>query len=91
MDSHVEGTKKITSNIFQSAMQAKVALLVIFIHKLSYCEGYGGWGPGEDYGHAGRNPPPNNWNAVYGYDQANILNNRYNYRQASFIPCTRVS
>ena len=42
--------------------------------------GYGGWGPGEGYGHAGRDPPRKNWNAKYGYDNTNTLHNRYNYR-----------
>jgi len=41
--------------------------------------GYGGWGPGEDYGHAGSRPPRENPNAAYGYDHANILGGRFNY------------
>ena len=41
--------------------------------------GYGGWGPGEDYGHAGRDPPRKNWNAIYGFDNSGTLRDRYNY------------
>ena len=41
--------------------------------------GYGGWGPGEDYGNAGRDPPEPNWNSAFGFDSLNILNGRYNY------------
>ena len=29
---------------------------------------YGGWGPGEDYGHTGVDPPRYNLNADYGFD-----------------------
>ena len=41
---------------------------------------FGGWGPGEDYGHTGVRPPPCNPNAVFGYDAFKLTNNRFNYR-----------
>ena len=41
---------------------------------------FGGWGPGEDYGHTGALPPPHNPNAVFGYDAFRLTNNRFNYR-----------
>ena len=41
---------------------------------------FGGWGPGEDYGHTGARPPPCNPNAVFGYDAFKLTNNRFNYR-----------
>ena len=41
---------------------------------------FGGWGPGEDYGHTGARPPRCNPNAVFGYDAFKLTNNRFNYR-----------
>ena len=40
---------------------------------------YGGWGPGEGFGHTGSNPPKENPNAAYGYDYEEILGDRFNY------------
>ena len=48
---------------------------------LTYLVGsYGGWGPGESFGHTGGIAPTDNTNANYGYDQLGVLNNRFNYR-----------
>ena len=45
---------------------------------------YGGWGPGEDYGHTGHQPPTHNHNARFGFDQLGILQDKFNYRQDQF-------
>ena len=41
---------------------------------------FGGWGPGEGFGHLGRDPPPDNPNADFGYDFFGTTKNRFNYR-----------
>merc|ERR1719147_621638 len=56
--------------------------LVVMLYLSDPVFGYGGWGPGEDYGHAGRNPPRKNWNALYGYDNTDTLHDRFNYTAA---------
>jgi len=40
---------------------------------------FGGWGPGEGFGHLGRRPPPDNPNANFGYDFFGTTKNRFNY------------
>ena len=40
---------------------------------------YGGWGPGEGYGHTGKEITTNA-NGLYGFDQLGILQDRFNYR-----------
>ena len=40
---------------------------------------YGGWGPGEGYGHTG-GERATNINGLFGFDQLGILQERFNYR-----------
>ena len=40
---------------------------------------YGGWGPGESYGHTGKELATN-INGLFGFDQQGILQDRFNYR-----------
>ena len=54
-------------------------LLVLGV-SLCLASPFGGWGPGEDYGHTGARPPRPNPNAVFGYDAFKLTNNRFNYR-----------
>ena len=54
-------------------------LLVLGV-SLGLASPFGGWGPGEDYGHTGARPPRPNPNAVFGYDAFKLTNNRFNYR-----------
>ena len=54
-------------------------VLVIWI-KISIASPFGGWGPGEGFGHAGRKPPPDNPNSNFGFDYFGTTENRFNYR-----------
>merc|ERR550532_1208741 len=40
--------------------------------------GYGGWGPGEGFGHTGQQLTTNT-NGLFGFDQLGILQDRFNY------------
>ena len=40
---------------------------------------YGGWGPGETYGHTGQ-LLTTNINGLFGFDQLGILQDKFNYR-----------
>lgn len=40
---------------------------------------YGGWGPGEGFGHTGNTFPAPNPNAIYGYDFHNLFDNWTTY------------
>ena len=48
--------------------------------KICFASPFGGWGPGEGFGHAGRRPPPDNPNYNFGFDFFGTTENRFNYR-----------
>jgi len=64
--------------MFQLAMQM---LLLICLISSNVVRGYGGWGPGEDYGHTGVDPPTNSINAIYGYDFTGTKQKLYSKHQ----------
>ena len=43
------------------------------------CSPYGGWGPGQGFGHTGRTFPPPNPNAIYGYDKLGLFGDDTSY------------
>ena len=61
-------------------MQPLIGCLLALGVSLSLTSPFGGWGPGEDYGNTGAQPPKANPNAVFGYDAFRLTNNRFNYR-----------
>jgi len=54
-------------------------LMIVMCLKFSNVSPFGGWGPGEGFGHLGRKPPPDNPNADFGFDYFGINKNRFNY------------
>ena len=48
--------------------------------KMKMISSFGGWGPGEHYGHTGPDPPLFNPNAMFGFDAFGLTNNKFNYR-----------
>jgi len=61
-------------------LQHGLLLLLFSLHLLA-ARPFGGWGPGEGFGHASRNRPPDNPNANFGYDFFGTTHGRYNYSE----------
>jgi len=60
-------------------MQWVSSLLAVMWLTLANASPFGGWGPGEGFGHLGKRPPPQNPNSNFGYDFFGTTHNRYNY------------
>merc|ERR1712243_241411 len=54
-------------------------LVPLMMCALARASPFGGWGPGEGFGHLGKRPPPNNPNSNFGYDFFGTTHNRFNY------------
>jgi len=57
---------------------AAIVYVLMWLERVSGVP-FGGWGPGEGFGHLGRDPPPDNPNADFGYDFFGTTKNRFNY------------
>jgi len=55
------------------------SLLTLVMVAVSSASPFGGWGPGEGFGHLGRRPPPSNPNSNFGFDFFGTTHNRFNY------------
>merc|ERR1712083_6852 len=62
-----------------SAMCRVPSLLALMWFTLTKASPFGGWGPGEGFGHLGKGPPPENPNSNFGYDFFGTTHNRFNY------------
>jgi len=60
-------------------MQWVSSLLAVMWLTLANASPFGGWGPGEGFGHLGKRPPPQNPNSNFGYDFFGTTHNRFNY------------
>jgi hypothetical protein len=62
------------------AMDVMSTVLIAMLIKTCIASPFGGWGPGEGFGHAGRRPPQDNPNSNFGFDYFGTTENRFNYR-----------
>ena len=61
-------------------MKIKVMMYLTLMMKMEMISSFGGWGPGEHYGHTGPDPPLFNPNAMFGFDAFGLTNIKFYYR-----------
>ena len=62
------------------AMDVMSTVLIVMWLRIGVALPFGGWGPGEGFGHLGRRPPLDNPNSNFGFDFFGTTDNRFNYR-----------
>jgi len=61
------------------AMSWLPSLVILMLLHGSSASPFGGWGPGEGFGHLGKRPPPDNPNSNFGFDFFGTTHSRFNY------------
>jgi len=61
------------------AMSWLASLVILMLLQGSSASPFGGWGPGEGFGHLGKRPPPDNPNSNFGFDFFGTTHSRFNY------------